>query len=327
MDMSTQAIGNRMLGRLRPRRQWRAGYVHFSERHDGSMVAVPCLESYYDQALDQAPPPITVDWSAKAIAAIQQVYGNDQQGDCVIASALHQVGLWTGNESGTPALSNTSEALSTYHKWCGAGDNGCDIAAVLDKTKTSGIPVNGTPHKIDGYVSVDNTNKNIVMVAIDLFGSLKLGIDLPQAWMDAADGGLWDVTTTRIIGGHDVPCIGYDADGVWIATWGGKRKITWSAFLSKKWITECYAVLGVDWYSKDNLAPNGIDVTALKADLAALGGGTVPPIPDPNPPPAPLPPLPPPPPDPNPVPPPSGQQSITYAGFGSPIDGTYTKGA
>lgn len=222
------------------------------------------------------PPPDTVDWGAAATASLSRNYLNDQLGDCVIASAYHATGVWTGNDAGTAAVGTDAEVKSIYHGVCGPGDNGCNITDVLDYRKATGIPLNGKIHKIDGYVSIDWTNKLETMVAIYIFGCLTCGVNLPGGW-ESSD--VWDVTTSRVVGGHDIPAIGYDKDkGVTIATWGGTRLVTWPAWQSKKWFEEVYAVLSPDWYGLDGIAPSHIDLATLQADLAALGGGNIPPI-------------------------------------------------
>lgn len=277
------------LGRLRPKARPQA--LRFA--------------AYFDPRKDRQPPPASVDYAQKAMAAIQRMYLNDQYGDCVIAGKYHQVGIWSGNDTGTAQQGSDNEVYQMYQTICGRGDNGCYITDVLDYFRDRGLPLSGKLHKIDGYVSVDNTNKLEVQVAIDLFGSLTLGIDLPNDW--TCTNCTWDVTNSRIVGGHDVCVCGYNAQGVQICTWGGIVTITWSAFTSSKWITECYAQLSPDWYNDDQLAPNGIDVATLKADLAKLGGGVIPDIDPPTPP---GPPPPPPPPPPSPPPPPNQQFNI-----------------
>jgi hypothetical protein len=234
------------------------------------------FSAYYDAAKDTTPPPASVDYSVKSMAAIKQMYLNDQYGDCVIASAYHQEGIWSGNETGTPVLGTDAEVYAAYQTICGPGDNGCDISAVLNYTRDNGLKFNGVTKKIAGYVAIDWTNKTEVQVAIDLFGSLKLGINLPGDW--TCTNCTWDITNSSIVGGHDVPCVGYTETGVQICTWAGIVTITWAAFANTTWIEECYCVLSPDWTSNANLSPNGIDVATLTADLAKLGAGTIPPL-------------------------------------------------
>ncbi len=256
-------VGQVRLGRIRPKSRPQA--LRFSAFFDPTAMTVP-------------PPPI-IDYYSKAAASIAHMYKNDQYGDCVIASVGHVHGVWTANDTGTPVIATDAEIVSAYHTICGPGDNGCNISDVMDYRKASGIKLGGAIHKIDGYVSIDWSNKLEVQVALYLFGALTLGINLPSAWANTNDGGIWDVTNTGIVGGHDVPIVGSDdTKGVTIATWGGKRLITWPALTSRKWIEECYAVLALDWYGSDKLAPCGVDVQGLVAALAALGNGTIPPI-------------------------------------------------
>ena len=248
----------------------------------------PCLRLgvYFDPSR-AAPPPATVNYAAKAMASIQRAYLNDAYGDCVIAGKYHAEGVWTGNESGPSgiALGTDQEVYSAYQTICGPGDNGCLITAVLDYFRDNGLTFSGALKKIDGYVSVDWTNKLEVQVALYLFGAITIGINLPSAWTSNA---IWDVTNTPIVGGHDVTCVGYDDQGVQVASWGRLYTITWAAFLKTSWLEEAYVMLAPDWYANNKLAPSGVDAEMLAADLAKLGGGSIPPIgPTPVPPPSP----------------------------------------
>ncbi len=274
------------LGRIIPTQAFDWGPFRIRDYPDGTRTATLRLGAYYDIAQDTAPPPDSTNWrNAPGVSAsLTQMYKNDQLGDCVIASKYHSVGLWTANETGTAVLGTDAEVVAAYHSICGPGDNGCNIGTVLDAMKVGKLKFNGVVHLIDDYVAVDNTNKNLVQVAIEIFATGPLGIDLPFAWTSGGDGSVWDVTNTSVGGGHDVPMIDYDQKGVWISTWGGTRLITWPAFMSKKWITEADIMLSPDWYSKGNVAPNGISADRLKADLALIASGTIPSIDPPTPP-------------------------------------------
>ncbi len=288
--------------------------THIVQLHDGRIVHLgrlpplpgkPVLKLAHYLAPGGAPPPPSVDFSAKALPSIKQMYANDSLGDCVIAGKMHSVGVWTGNETGTPVVGTSAEAIASYHAICGPGDNGCVITTVLDTMKSKGLIVAGKRHLLDGYVSFDWTNQLEVQTAILLFGGGSIGFDCPQAWLNAPDGGIWDVTTTSIVGGHDVALLGYNAQGVKISTWGGTRTMTWAAFMSRTWISEAYALLAPDWYSKGNVNPMNVDVNTLRADLAIIESGGIPPMPSPSPTPTPPTPVPTPVPPPTPVPTPT----------------------
>jgi hypothetical protein len=245
--------------------------------------------SYVDLAILRASIPDSADYSPKAAAALAQMYGNDQYGDCVIAGEGHLVGVRTGNESGTPAVFATRDIVAYYEKVCGPGDQGCVITDVLDAQKTQGF-VGG--HKISGYVSVDDTNQAEVRAAIYLFGGITLGINLPGSWANnAAPGFVWDNTNDPAVGGHEVVCMGYNAKGVITSTWGMLGLITWAALADARIVDECYVAIGPDWTDGTKPAPNGLDLATLTADLQVLGGGNIPPVTPPTPP-VPVPPTP-----------------------------------
>lgn len=306
--MATQTIkleGGRTvkLGRIRPTAIKNAGRFKFVLYPDGQVSVMPRLGQYMTEMTSPRPIPDEVDYMEKAKSSISRMYANDRLGDCVIAGKYHQLGIWSSNPGGETVLATDKEVVDHYHKICGPGDNGCNIGSVLDYFKQNGLVANGVNHKIDAYVSVDNTNEELVKVANYLFASLTLGVNLPSEWLGGSE--IWDITNTRIVGGHDVPSGGYNSLGVKIATWAGTRTISWPAFTSDRWIEECYAELSPDWYKDDRLKEMGLNVDLLKADLDMLSGGTVPPIPDPPSPAPPSPPTPPPTPPPSPAPGPS----------------------
>jgi hypothetical protein len=274
----------RKLGAILPIRTFDAGRFKVQIYKGGKIRVIPKFSAHYDKSKDTAPPPVTTDWLTKAIAAIREAYGNTTQGDCVIASLLHRIGAWTGNELGTPALSSDAQALKWYANICGPGDQGCVIVDVLQYAQQHGIPCGAKKHKINGFVSVDNTNQNEVQVCAEVFGPAQnIGINLPSAWYDNANGNgfVWNNITgnLQIVGGHDVAIIDVSALGVVIATWAMYGTITWEALANTQIVTEMHCSLSPDWDSQNNLAPNGINATTLAQDLVLVGQGTTPPYP------------------------------------------------
>ncbi len=238
------------------------------------------LARYFNPSQMRTPPPASVDYATKAMPALRRMYLNDQYGDCVIASRAHGFGVWTGNDLGTPLLATDAEILSAYHTICGAGDNGCQMTDVLDYTKSTGLMLGGTRHKIDGYVSVDTRNQLLTQVAIYLFGGLAIGFNLPQEWVDnAREGAIWDTPKSlKSPGGHEVYIIDFNQIGVRVATWSLLITITYRALANTQIFQECYAMLSKDWYNDDRVAPCGVDADELAIDLPKVGGGEVPPI-------------------------------------------------
>lgn len=257
------------------------------------------LGAFFDPVrLEMGALPPSTNRREKAAAPLGRMYLNDRYGDCVIAGKAHALGLWSANDAdhGGPAVvqATDQEIYAQYQSVCGPGDRGCVIPHVLDYVQSQGFVAGGYRYTIDGYVSVDWRNQDLVKVAVYAFGALSIGINLPQAWTQQA---VWDVTNSRIVGGHDVTVVDFGPDGVYVSSWGRVYLITWRAFTSTRWLEECYALLAPLWYGNDRLAPCGIDVAGLRDMLAKIGQGQVPPLPDPTPPvpptPPPVPPVPP----------------------------------
>lgn len=254
------------------------------------------LRAFMPPAGAWAPPP-KCDYAPKAAESIARMYLNDRYGDCVIAAKYHFLGVASGNDadSGGTLLVPDSTVLAMYNKLkAGPGDSGCIMSDVNDYFRAAGLPdKDGRPCKIDGYVSVDNADAAESKAGIFLFGALDMGFDLPEAWLSSDT---WDVTNSRIVGGHNVLMVGYDDSYLYLSSWGRLYRMTWRAFQSNRYVGENYALLAPLWYGADKLAPSGFQVDALRTALGQLGGGQ---MPDPTPvvPPV-VPPTPPPPPPP-----------------------------
>lgn len=246
------------------------------------------LEAFIDEP-KLAQPADSVDWYTKAAESITRMYLNDRYGDCVIAGKAHALGVWSANDPDSAdsiVLATDDEIYSQYQAVCGRGDNGCYIPAVLDYMRAQGLVARGKRYKIEGYVSADWRSKEITQIGLQLFGAGCIGINLPSAWTNDA---IWDVTNTRIVGGHDVTPCGYgsrvldtNADGVVVSSWGRLYLITWAAWTSTRWLEELYFMLPTFlWTGKDQMAPSGLKLDELRTALKQIGGGTVPPLPDP----------------------------------------------
>lgn len=244
------------------------------------------------------PPPPTLDYYTKAAASVARMYLNDRYGCCVVSGKGHLFGLWSANDSdsGGVILGTDTEIYNQYQSWCGPGDNGCNIQDVLDAIKRNGMTLGGKKYKFDWAVDVDWTNKVMTQAGLTLFCGGTIGFDLPGEWMNSA---VWDVTNSAIVGGHDVTPCGYDAQGVFVMSWGRLYKMTWAAWQSRRYIGEFYVMLGPPLYNSDQKGPLGLNLETLTKDIQAIQAGQIPdvgPVSPPPPPPGPPPPPPPPPP-------------------------------
>src|SRR5208283_4507003 len=62
-------------------------------------------------------PPASVSYTAKAMVSLNQMYLNDQLGDCVIAGGGHMRGVTSGNATGTPFLFFSNHCDVFCHWW------------------------------------------------------------------------------------------------------------------------------------------------------------------------------------------------------------------
>lgn len=238
-----------------------------------------------------APPASTGSRRSKATSVLKRMYLNDRMGCCVISGKYHQLGF-TSAVDGGPEIEVPDATIAQQYNLlkAGRGDTGCIITDVLRYYQRNGIPANGVSHKLDGWVAVNARSTDQLKAAIYLFGTVTLGVDLPQAWTSSA---VWDVTNSRIVGGHDVAAVDYDDQGVYVSSWGKVYRVTWAAMTNGRYVKECYAQLHAGWTGSDRLAPSGVNDAQLKLDLDVIRNGGVPDHGD-TPPPGPTPPVDPP---------------------------------
>lgn len=230
------------------------------------------------RALPPAPP--AVDWTAKISS--WPMMANDTLGDCTCAAAGHMIECWTANlgDAFTPTSAQIIAAYSAtsgYVSGDPATDNGAVELDVLNHWRQQGI----AGHKIDAYAALDvaaasnRQNHECVKQAIAVFGGAYIGLALP---LSAQQQDVWNVPSPwshlrgqgapGSWGGHAVPVLAYDADGLTCITWGAKKRMTWDFFA--QYCDEAYAPLSPDWLSQQGLDPSGLDFTQLQSDLSAL---------------------------------------------------------
>lgn len=243
-------------------------------------------------------PPASVDFTGMPNIGM---LGNDQYGDCVEAANGHIVEEQTFKGQGTEVGVTTAQALAEYSKITGFNpndpntDQGTMIQDGLNDLKKNGL----ASHKIAAFAQVDTANMTEVKNAVAEFGAVSIGFEFPAFAMDQFNQGKpWDVQSTNagIEGGHCVLVVGYDANYLYVYTWGAVQKMTYAFW--NKYVDEAWVVISEDWVNKaTGLDPEGVDKFAFGAQFAALTG-------QPNPFPAPSP-APPPSPDPTPTPTPT----------------------
>ena len=216
--------------------------------------------------LAQLPPtPVTRDWTTKVPDWL--ILANDVVGDCTCAAAAHLDMLWTSWAS-TVVLPTDAAVLAAYTAITGynpadpSTDTGANELDVLNYWRQTGI----LGRKITAYVQLEPRNLDHIKAAINLFGGVYAGVQLPDSAMREFDEELpWSDVSENASDGHAIPLVAYDADTVTCITWGRKQVIsnTWLA----KYLDEGYAVLSPDWIAANALAPSGFDLPQLTEDL------------------------------------------------------------
>ena len=225
-------------------------------------------------------PPISTNRAVLAMGSLRKIYLNDSIGDCVIAGGAHMEGLWSANANGAPILYSDDQIIQEYHVIGGyvpgdpSTDNGCDEVTALERWQTDGF-AGGT--RIAGKILVDGTDPIEVRAAINEFGCLMAGLELPDEWLPhiASDSAILDVAgPSNPESGHCVVLIDYNPGKVIAATYGFLPFMT-DAAVAKYCVPEAggelYACVTEDWCNnKSHLSPPGLNSKQLLADLASL---------------------------------------------------------
>jgi hypothetical protein len=226
------------------------------------------------------PPPPSRDWTKGITSFGMMLNGTDPNnppeipdgvGDCTIAAVGHAIQIWTAN-TGTELTVPNATILDFYQWWCGyvdgdpSTDQGGIEVNVLNEWRKHGFWGN----KLLGYADPDVTNMTEIQQAIDLFGGVYIGLNVPQSVMNNANDPSipWDVGGDEtLVGGHAVFVPAYSPGLFRPISWGSPYTMT-QAFW-EKFVDESHALLGQDWLWKKS-SPAGFNKNALLADLSAI---------------------------------------------------------
>ena len=231
-------------------------------------------------------PPAKRSWMNRA--RVWPMMANDTVGDCTCAGAGHMIEAWTSQTRPTPTLLSDAVILATYtavtaaengghgydpHQTQPDGSNPTDTGAALADVIDLWHRVGIGGHKIDGSASVKPSHLVPVKQAINIFGGLYCGVQLPitaqsQHVWDIPVGGLSGDGKPGSWGGHCVPVLEYDPDGLTCISWGQEVRMTWRFFAS--YFDEAHALISPDLKLPDSKTPEGELYAKLAADAQAL---------------------------------------------------------
>lgn len=228
------------------------------------------LANYLRPAL-LPPPPAQVDWGQQVRS--WPMMGNDRIGDCTTAAAGHCIEEWT-TDAGFPVVLPDATiiaayaAVSGYNPVTGQHDVGASEIKVLNYWRTTGIG----GHTLRAYVALEPGNLDHVRDAVSLFGNAYIGLALPitaqtQPVWSVPPGGPTGPGAPGSWGGHAVPVVAYDPQGLTVVTWGALKRMTWGFWAA--YCDEAYALLSDDFLTADK-TPAGVDLVTLQQDLAEV---------------------------------------------------------
>ena len=222
------------------------------------------------------------------------MYDNDKYGDCVWAAIGHEIEQKTRYGSGKTVEVPVADLIAGYSAVTGfnaddpSTDNGTYVQDGLAFWRKSGI---GGKHQTIMYAEVVSSNLTEVRQAVYLMGDVHVGFNFPTFAMEQFDSGKpWDLSSvnTSIEGGHAVTAVGYDANYLYVVTWGQIQKMTWAFW--NKYVDEAWAIITQEWVDQNSNNAAGINLYALGQDFATLTGSANPiPAPGPTPTPTPIP--------------------------------------
>lgn len=220
------------------------------------------------------------------------VLGNNQEGDCYMADALHCIQTWTGNVS-TPAQFVTSQVLALYHQLSG-GDNGLSDSDIFPAWKKGLFG-----HKILDEMTVNPSDHGSIRFAMWKFFGASFTCSLPSGWANNANpGAVWGTGAGHAVGGHAMHWSGY---GIKVVngepcyqdeTWGIDPAVEITPEGVQEVGPEVTVQFSLDMFDPaTGLAPDGESYEQKATWWVACGGNRLPVSPFPAPPTPPTPPI------------------------------------
>lgn len=205
--------------------------------------------------------------------------GNDQYGCCVWSGAGHEEMMWSREGGSRPINITTENVLSDYAAATGfnpndpLSDRGTDIQKAAEYRRTTGIiDSEGNRHTVDAYVAISLRDWKQLRLATYLFGAVGVGIIITQSAEDQFKGGHpWSSVYGRELGGHYIPCVGFNSAGLAIVeTWGRYQGMTQRFYECMS--DEAIAYISLETLDEKGLSPEQFDRERLEAMLTDIGG-------------------------------------------------------
>lgn len=228
------------------------------------------------------PPPASSNWSAEV--GSWGMLANNQVGNCVWAAILHMI-LQQASYAQAPAKPRpptAAEAISVYSAATGyvPGRPATDLGTYMmgkggaaEFWTNTGVKCGGVLNKPQAILQVSTKDTTEWRQAIHIFGSMLVGIALPQSIENAEEPPfVWSDPSGPSAGGHEIIVTGYltVANGVLyeIVSWGQVFRVT-EAFLLAT-IDEALCVYDRVSLDARGVSPAGLSEAVLLADMDSL---------------------------------------------------------
>lgn len=226
-------------------------------------VGLADLDAYLVSPLPPPPPSVPAPTAAWGMLGngpdpSLTVGGGRPLGDCTIAGVVHLRMAVAGRVGATEVFPDSNSVADTYLRLAHGRDTGLVEADVLHTWHVAGLFAD----RCVGYAPLDWRDATVLRQAVAVFGGVYLGVSMPSsAEAQFAAGEPWTLTgDRRVVGGHCVVAVGYDADWLLVVSWGVTQRVAWdwlAAFGEEGWAVVCSEEPAVD-----------LDV--LRADLARI---------------------------------------------------------
>lgn len=218
------------------------------------------------------PTPAVVDYSSKVRS--WPMYMNDRIGDCTCAGLAHSLQAWTAYAKGLVTLPD-SAVLRLYQAFGYVPGNPATDRGAVEQDVLAYVQKNGIAgHKVLAYAQVDHRNLDEMKAALNIFGSVYLGAQMPGSAMLQTESGLpWAVESGQSIeGGHAFVLQRWDQASapMEVITWGQRQRVTaewWLAYGQEAW-----AVISQDWFLANGKSVSGLALPELGDEFAIITG-------------------------------------------------------
>lgn len=242
--------------------------------HDPRMAALRSVMATLPTA------PAAMNWQAHMPDDGVPMLGNDQVGDCVLASTAHWVQIASGyTGAALPSAPSADECVAAYSAITGYDpnnpltDQGTVVmgpGGLVEYWTRTGIMIGGELSKLQAAVTIDHTNLDHLDAALTL-GPVFCGALISQGDMDSDF--LWDAHDGDILGGHEFLLVNREIISTGkryydICTWDGLWRCTDSWLLAAA--DEMMVPLVPSFFDAHGVDPAGIDMAAVEAAMAGL---------------------------------------------------------